>query len=283
MKMDKQFKHFLITQFNLRQFRSADTKLEDWINWTRNRIVLFKKYCLPSIVNQSNKDFTWLIYFDETTPEEFQYLFDELSTHKFIKPCFANSDKEFRTKHINDIKKNTRENEWLLISRVDNDDCLHKDAIDRIQKEFIAKDKFLISLASGYTFNTENKHLSHYFYPMSPFISIVEKNNGNILGVFGKEHSHWKELRLFMYKEILSLNKDSKFILDKPYWMQMIHGGNVANSARRGLPVLREKDLKEFALEMQSVKQSYSDIPKYYNYVYWKRYFKCSVVKLLRK
>lgn len=69
------YEHFVITKFNLRKYCICIEDINDWIEWTRDRIFLFKTYCLPSFLNQTNKNFTWLIYFDKNTPIEFNYFF----------------------------------------------------------------------------------------------------------------------------------------------------------------------------------------------------------------
>lgn len=278
------FKHFLVTQFNLLQFPLGVEGEDNWVDWTRRRIKLFETYCLPSLLNQSNKNFTWLIYFDKQTPDEFKPLIDELCrNHTFIQPRFADGNDEFEKKYLRDIKTLADGAEWLLISRTDNDDCLHKDAIQTIQDNFKQQDNFLISLTSGYTFNVVTKELSHYFYPMSPFITIIEDNSkDNIQGVFCKSHTYWNELRLFMYKELLGLNKKSRFVLNKPLWMQIVHGENVSNSAKRGMPVLKSRNLGDYGIELKTKNQPIMNIKAYYNYVHWKRYFKSWIVKLLQ-
>jgi len=54
---------FLLTRFNVAK---CD---EDWLDI---RLKLFEKFCVPSVLNQVYKDFTWLIFFDPRTP--FRYV-----------------------------------------------------------------------------------------------------------------------------------------------------------------------------------------------------------------
>jgi hypothetical protein len=278
------FKHFIITQFNLRKFPLAGINCKSsWEEWTHTRINLFKTYCLPSFLNQSNKNFTWLIYFDSETPSEFNYLIDELSNTDFIKPCFANGFEHFMTKYLEDIREFSTGSEWIITSRCDNDDCLEKNAVDTIQKHFHQSDEYLISLASGYTLNINDNTLSHYYYPMSPFISLIETTNKKDLkGIFYKGHTKWEELKLKLTVELLKKNKESVFILDKPYWIQIIHGENVSNSYKRGFPIICSKNLKDYGIKLTTKGQSIFKALGYFNYVLWKRYFKASIVQFVR-
>jgi hypothetical protein len=282
------YSHYIITQFNLRDFpKSINNDFENWVKWTRDRIMLFKDYCLPSVINQSCKAFSWLLYFDSETPEEFKEFLNSLSSYSFISVCYCKGVEDFNKNYIEEVKKRTRASvKWVITSRIDNDDCLHSDAIKTIQKNFVEKDKYLISLASGYLLNLSDRTLSHYYYPMSPFISLIELNNNEIKGVFEKGHTKWDSLRLFVFKEIWldCFNKKarkSRFILKRPLWIQTVHGKNVSNSFYRGLPVLKKKDLRNFSIPFTTNGLSIRTIMKYKNYVMWKRYLKSLIIKVL--
>ena len=282
--------HFLITQFNLRNFPVSDTdSYEKWLKWTRSRIGLFREYCLPSVLNQSNKEFTWLIFFDTETPVEFSGFISEMESLPLIQICYSDGSDDFPATCTSEISKRIlKSGEWIMTTRLDNDDSLHKEAMAVIRQNFVPKHKYLISLASGYVMNINDKTMSHYYYPMSPFITLVENTELEIRGVFDKIHTKWDQLRLFVFKEIWldTVNKksrNSRFILKEPMWIQTVHGENISNSFYRGLPVLKKKDLSKFSLNMTTEKLPLKILPKYYNYVMWKRYLKCLIIKILLK
>jgi hypothetical protein len=284
------FLHFIITQFNLRNFPLPDNvSHERWVKWTVDRIGLFREYCLPSVLNQSCKEFLWLIFFDSSTPDEFSGFISELESFPFIRICYSNGAQDFNERYTDELRKRmVNKINWIVTTRLDNDDCLHKDAVDVIRKNFTQKHKFLISLASGYVLNINDKTLSHYYYPMSPFISLIENTDEDIRGVFEKIHTKWDDLRLFVLKEIWldTINRKarrSRFILRQPMWIQTVHGDNVSNSFYRGLPVLKRRDLSSFSVNITTKKQSFRIIGRYYNYVIWKRYLKCTIIRILLK
>ena len=77
--------------------------------------------------------------------------------------------------------------------------------------------------------SAQDKTLSHYFYPMSPFLTLIEKNDKEIKGVFEKGHTKWDELRLFIDQEIWleyfnRKARKSRCILKNPLWIQVVHG-----------------------------------------------------------
>ncbi len=282
------YSHFIITQFNLRNFPLSNFgDYESWLKWTRVRIELFKQYCLPSIINQTSKTFHWLLYFDTDTPEEFNEFLKDLSALSFISICYSKGIEDFNLNYIKEVKvRASRSVKWIITTRLDNDDCLHTDAIKIIQKSLVERHNFLISLASGYILNIEDRTLSHYFYPMSPFITLIESNDNEVKGIFEKGHTKWDNLRLHIFNEIwqeyfnLKARK-SRFILIKPLWIQTFHGENVSNSFYRGLPVLKQKRLKDFSINYTSNALPVTIIKKYINYLVWKRYLKSLIIKLI--
>ncbi|WP_443688946.1 glycosyltransferase, partial [Paraprevotella xylaniphila] len=62
-------RHYLLTRFNLplwnKDKRGLVTRDEVWLE---DRCRLFEQYTLPSVLQQSCKDFTWVVLFDGDTP-----------------------------------------------------------------------------------------------------------------------------------------------------------------------------------------------------------------------
>ena len=275
-----EFKHILITQFNLLKFPLGDEidKGKDWLKWMDKRIPIFKNYCLKSLLNQSNKNFVWLIYFDVHTPDKYLKLLDDLSLIPFIKIRKSDGYDGFMKDYLNDLKFFSQDANWIISSRIDNDDCFHKDAIQIIQNHFIPKDEHLISLASGNTLNLNSMEMGHYIYPGSPFISLIEPcNKANLKSVFYISHAHWNSLKLMIFKKT-----DATILIEHPYWMQLVHGDNVTNSSNRGFPVLKRKYLSDYGLDKYSNSQSLINVFKYINYVHWKRYLKAFIIRIFR-
>ena len=70
------FRHFIITRFNVRVGKPQNDKNGNHTNtdvWLKNRIDLFEKYCLPSIVGQTSKNFIWLVLFDKKSIQEYMH------------------------------------------------------------------------------------------------------------------------------------------------------------------------------------------------------------------
>lgn len=278
------FKHVVITRFNLRHTPFSTHSDEEWIRWTRDRIAIFNTYCLPSFINQTTKRFTWMIYFDKDTPQEFHPFIHQINRLEFIEVLFAEGHDHFLQKCNQDVQRIANGEKWIIQTRCDNDDSLHQSAIQNIQSQFRPKDKFMISLVSGYALDASNRRLSHYYNPTSPFISIIEENKKEeMIGIFNRSHAHWERLKLNVMAEILDKNDDSCFIIRKTCWMQIIHGENVLNNFFWGIPVLASKPLSDFGLKLFTQSQSVFDILKCVRHVQWKNYLKSSIVRMLKK
>ncbi len=94
-------KHFLVTRFNLKHNnwktgKDGQKVLTD--TWLIHRFKLFEKYCLPSVKNQSNQNFIWCCFFDNSTPQEYMVRIKKLSTsyNNFV-PIFINGMAELHT------------------------------------------------------------------------------------------------------------------------------------------------------------------------------------------
>lgn len=215
------FQHYLITRFNLRNPKWDVTKNNESLlneDWMKNRMWLFENFCMPSVVNQTNKNFTWLLYFDTTTSDNFKELITKI-TQDFIniKVFYIDGMPSFKGEIQKFISDNTKDASYIITSRIDNDDCIHKDFINEVQKKFNNQDYQAIDIIQGYSLQVEPNYIlgkkEHIF---NPFISLIEKNV-NPKTVWENDHNMWKkETRITQ-------------ITDKRLWMSIIHQKNKVN------------------------------------------------------
>ena len=65
--------HFILTRFNLLLWnKDKEGNLVRTTKWLEHRFLLFEKYCLPSISNQTCKSFEWIVLFDNSTPDTYK-------------------------------------------------------------------------------------------------------------------------------------------------------------------------------------------------------------------
>ncbi len=215
------FQHFLITRFNLRNPKWDVTKNNESLlneDWMINRMWLFENFCMPSVVNQTNKNFTWLLYFDTTTSDNFKEIISKITQrHSNISVFFIDGMPSFKGEIQQYILNNTKNYSHIITSRIDNDDCIHKDFINEIQLKFNSQDYHAIDVIQGYSLQIEPSYIlgkkEHIF---NPFISLIEKND-DPKTVWENDHNMWKkETRITQ-------------ITDKRLWMSIIHQKNKVN------------------------------------------------------
>jgi len=283
------FDHFLITRFNLLpQGTSGEVNEQNtainfqqdsdaWEKWIEMRIEIFEEYCLPSILNQKNKSFSWLIYFDTNTPKKYQTFINKLNSNPLITICYADTTANFESQLKTDIAS-LKKHDWVITSRLDSDDLLHTDAIESIQKNFMPKEGYLIALDLGYIYKKNANKLYSHYNPRSPFLSIIEKDTINT--IFVKNHSTWKQLN-FSFKNILQKTKNYKIIIDKHLWMQLVHGKNVSNHVANSFPIRNSISLKDFGIDLQTQKNKEFDLKNGGYRIYFSRKLKSKALDFI--
>jgi len=285
--MRHEFEHIVLTRFNLAGI-GGKKSVDEWAEWNEHRFGIFRKYCLPSMLQQT-APYTWHLFFDVTTPAEHLTEIESLKQHSFIRIHFMKGKEDFFGSHMEVIREKLPAGiSWLISTRVDNDDCLHRDAIASVQSRFKPKDGYLINLSSGYTYRTDSRILSHYYYLKSPFMSLVEDlNNEELKGVFYKRHTHWEPGKAAPWGKLIGswLKGDSNYsyVVSRPGWLQLVHEQNVSNDEKRGFPVLRSVSLEPFGISGSSRAARLQMIPGYYHFIWWKRYAKGWILKVLHR
>jgi hypothetical protein len=184
-----------------------------------HRFELFEQFCLPSIQNQTNKNFKWLILMDRRTSAEDR----ERMCH--YKQQFGNIQLVFTTAEClsRDVQNSIKENgerDYIITTRIDNDDAYHKEAIDMVQHHFSAQEFEFVNFSRGYQYSTKSRRLYLHEDMSSPFMSLVEK---------------WSEAPKTVQCEAHNLIKGKwplRQIVHGRYWLQVIHDRNAANNLR---------------------------------------------------
>ena len=179
----KPFTHFLITRFNIKNAKShwQKTKTGNLVltdEWLKHRFEIFNSYCLPSILNQSNQNFKWLIYFDVDTPAEYINRVETIAgKHPFIKPIYVDEYQSFLKGIPGNVLSNLKsDSSHIITTRLDNDDALHFQAIEKIQSLFQNQDFAVFNFTKGFCLQTHPfKMITQYDYPKGPFLSMIEK------------------------------------------------------------------------------------------------------------
>ena len=215
------FNHYLITRFNLKNPKWDVTKNNETLltdEWLEHRLWLFENFCFPSVMAQTNKGFSWLIYFDITTPETYRRRFEAIiASAANVRLFYIDGMPAFYPEIQKLIHAEAGDKPYLITSRIDNDDSISKYFIDEVQKQFASQEYQAVDVIKGYSLQIKPVIMlgkkEHIF---NPFISLIEKNE-NPKTVWANDHNHWKkETRV-------------KQLTHKRLWMSIIHEKNKVN------------------------------------------------------
>lgn len=186
-------------------------------NYLKNRFELFERYTFPSIQNQTNKNFDWIVLFSNSTPEIFR---EKISGYQkrmdnFIPLYIEDSNaKEFRSFLVSYIKQDTND-QCIVTTRCDNDDILSKYFIEEVQNNVKNNEEYILSFPNGYQYDEKTQSLRKYYFPTSHFTTLVSFKND-------------KTIYDYLHMDIMD-NAEVKLIEIAPLWIEVIHGENVYN------------------------------------------------------
>jgi hypothetical protein len=181
---------------------------------------LFRRFTVPSVAAQSCLPNAWIVFFDEGTPQQTREEFRELAVKLPLlraEYCaeFSPQLARERTCHIL-----PPEAEWLLTTRLDNDDALHRRFVETLQshvrpgvREFI-NPTFGLILADGRLYRDRDNS--------NPFIS------------FSEPVSDCHTVLIDQHPLLARHGPVRQFSLPDA-WLQVVHGGNIVNAVRGSL------------------------------------------------
>ncbi|MDH6355953.1 hypothetical protein M2132_002304 [Dysgonomonas sp. PH5-45] len=245
------FKHFIITRFNVKVlYRGATKPFEQTTEWLNSRFELFERYCLPSIKNQTNGNFIWLCLFDKDTPDFYkQKINGYKKDFEQFEPLFLTQAEaaDMATFLHETIKKHlTEKDEYVVTTRIDNDDAFHISTIDRLQKIIRFGDEPTVySFNYGYQYFVKLNIALRMYYPNNHFLTMTERNNENFRTIISYGHTSVR-------KELACVDIKDKRPL---YWLEVVHSSNVNNNLMlspkyRYAPRLRTISFFDFGLDL---------------------------------
>lgn len=247
--MSGKFTHYLITRFNVPvknwdRDKAGKPVLDD--AWMRSRLELFRRYCVPGVANQSNKNFIWLIYCDTLTSPS--YLSDINQAISNIPNAKVKPVQDFEAL-MADLKQllSSAPTPYVISSRVDNDDSLGPVYISEVQKHFVAHDKRIINFLGGVLYDAQRgilteirrSHLNHY----GSLIEVI-KPDKELITIMGYPHGRPPEGSTVA-------DIDVRFA-----WLKIIHERNMA-SKTNGVPLFDKAVTTHFSLQPDDLPRSY--------------------------
>lgn len=208
--------HILLTLFNVRIGHVENPKINA-LEWLSERLRLFRQITVPAIGSQSRRPDVWLVFFDVGTPHEIRdavaliakdlpFLHDvycDGSESETIRQCIAGFVDPAAT--------------WLITTRIDNDDAIHPKLLETVQLAVRQGTREFINPLFGLIVTGPKAYRKRDY--SSPFISLSEPALGYESVWVGPHH-------------LLSTHGSIRQIMLRDVWVQVVHGGNLANHVR---------------------------------------------------
>lgn len=255
-----QIRHYILTRFNLALWRKDKnghpTRDELWL---ANRFDLFERYTLPSVMNQSNKDFLWIVLFDSETPEPYR---ERVKRWADIFPNFryvpvraaqARWYPRIWAEYIRrDLQRMSDGAVRVVTSWLDNDDLIGSDYVATVQRDACKMaDGVFFFYRKGIQYFLEDRYALQIVFPNNHFVSRVEDMTGDgspVRTVY--EYGTHYDLPRIKSARLLFIDNAG----DKPLWAEVVHGRNVDNDVKMRFNFRFVKDatlMRWFALDTE--------------------------------
>ncbi|MGO9428257.1 glycosyltransferase [Rhodoblastus sp.] len=229
MSNEGSFLHLILTRFNCSNSRSPNDReipIRSRPGWMEERFELFERYCLPSVLAQTNQNFEWRIYFDRhTSPEHLERARRGIAGRDNIRLvlCDIYGSETAQEDLARDLPESL---EWLVTTRFDNDDALHREFVERLHGEIRPGTMESLNFPLGVVYGQGKTYLSRQ--ESNAFISLSEPFVPDFRTVLAIRH------------EKMDSVAPVRNIDGGPAWMQVVHDRNVSNKLRgRRLPCAR--------------------------------------------
>jgi hypothetical protein len=214
--------HVILTRFNVAS-PGRESAIRNSVGWLERRFNLFERYCLPSVASQSSREFQWLIYFDENTPESARERIEQARRVMDFTPLFVGvGGARFAAEAVSALRRT--EHDIVLTTRLDNDDAIARDFVRRVQD---AGRRY----ASGTVLNFPNGaalkdgRLYTATDRSNPFTTLIEAGSAPLSTIWSAQHHE------------LATKWNLTQVDSPPLWLQVVHGENVTNRIKgRRLP-----------------------------------------------
>ena len=217
---------FILTRFNLLIFYKDKEGIPvRTTEWLEHRFSLFEKYCIPSIANQTSKNFEWIVLFDSSTPDRFQEKVNKYKEQcsQLIPVYVSPKGGQYFAQIFRDEVVKRLHCQRVITTYLDNDDALDIHLIEDIQRRAAALlDGTFISYDKGYQLFTDYNYVMRIRYPRNRFLSVIEEAGVGVKTIYGYGSHYY-----------ISKIPDVKIehVKNQPMWCEVIHEKNMGNDA----------------------------------------------------
>lgn len=207
--------HFLITRFNL-PTGGAERRIRAQEGWLRDRVALFDRYCLPSVLAQDTSDFTWFVYFDPESPAWLKSIIEEHAAAGHFVPMFA--EEITNDSLLEDLAPHrSLRSQHVITTKIDNDDGIATDFMSRLRAAATGGEPQAIYIGDGLIIRDGRLY------------ARVDEHNA-----FPTVSARWEDRKTCWanWHNLLPQDMATTVLRGEPGWLQVIHGTNVSNRVR---------------------------------------------------
>lgn len=208
------FDHFLLTRFAV--YGPHGQLPSD--AWLHDRFKLFEDFCLPSVKNQTCRNFSWGLLVSPGLPKwaHERLLMLGLTDDNLVVSHDWRSASAATAWILQHAEKDS-----ILTTRLDNDDALATTFVERLHAKVQPRDVGAYNFAHG--LQSTPKGLLFSFQNSNPFLSLLERTDVRTQTILALDH------------DLVGQTWPVRQIRGGPAWLQVVHENNLANAAN-GIP-----------------------------------------------
>ncbi len=196
--------------------------------YLQERFDVFERYTVASFESQTTTDFEWWVLFSDQTPGQYRAKLEELQRRvPQLRPLFLSDEEALSLDEYLQAQLAEVSCDLLVTTRIDNDDAVPKDFLQRIQQAAVnTNGPAVLSFPDGAQYTTATGALARQHFFGNHFITFVEPKADTNRVILSYRHD---ESPADMERVPLESAQG------RPMWLEVIHGSNYANQTGFGI------------------------------------------------
>ncbi len=217
------FRHYVITCLNVGVYSHRGVRGNDELTgdaWMEHRVRLFETFTLPGIRGQRCRNFTWLLFLDIRTPPQYKLWVESLRVPNLV-PLYLTCRGLDGERIARTVVDHAAPGDYdLITTELDSDDAIHENTIGLIQQRYRPRGRtWAISFAQGVILDLAGRQAWLMDYPYH-LPTLIEPRV--------------RATSVYHYPNDQLPTDEWELIPQAPYWLQVVHGQNVANRLTDG-------------------------------------------------